>query len=190
MLNQCSPVCLYDRSNVSRRLIISVAMLLSLILSTSGGGKPSSFMTSLALLVRSDAYWVTCMYHDKDNTDKFIRCTTADSSLRQRPEWCTLEVLGYAQNEEDPVAKAISFFTPKDNPLVPMVETVLPPSFTTLSRVEFNVIATQPILYLDNVKYRTTNVTDLSGGLKYIIHGHETSQSEFQMRLESSERSF
>ena len=61
-------------------------------------------------------------------------------------------------------------------------------SFKALSRIEFNVIATQPLLYLDNVKYRTYNVTEMGGGLHEIVHGHETSQSEFHMLMERGDR--
>lgn len=191
MCTQCGSGCSYDRSNVSCRQPISVAMLLSLILSTSGGGK-LSFYTAHALLLRSSVHKGIRHIATGPILTKSSRCTTPDSSSkRQLPAWCTLEVYGYAhQDDKVPIATAISSFIPKDGAIImPMLQTILPPSFTTLARVEFNVIATKPTLYLDNVKYRTTNVTDTAGGLKTFIHGHETSQSEFQMRLESSDGS-
>lgn len=66
---------------------------------------------------------------------------------------------------------------------------LLPPTFNFLSSVEFTVFATSPILYIDDVRYRTTNVTDAAGGLSGIVHGHETSQSELRMRIELREMS-
>ena len=73
-----------------------------------------------------------------------------------------------------------------------MVEATMPASFKAVSRVEFNVLATKPILYLDNVKYtlyvppqllvyfKTNmsryNVTDLGFGIGQITHSQALSE--------------
>lgn len=82
-----------------------------------------------------------------------------------------------------------SFYFPKDNVRsMPMVETVLPSTFKALSRIEFNVLATKPILYLDNVSYKIYNVTDMNGGIGEVRHAQEASQSEFHMQITGGEQ--
>lgn len=84
------------------------------------------------------------------------------------------------------LTSACSFFFPKDDvKSMEMVEAHLPPSFHAVSRVEFNVIATKPILYLDNVKYKTYNVTSIGRGLREVINSGASSQSEFHIQVTS-----
>ena len=86
---------------------------------------------------------------------------------------------------KEPVAKAISFFFPKDNPrTMAMVETLLPSTFKAVSRIEFSIFAASPTLYIDNVSYKLYNVTSIGNGLGEAVHGHELSQSEFSLQIE------
>lgn len=113
-------------------------------------------------------------------------CTTMDNETNNEvPGWCTLEIHGFSHGVEEPVAKAISFFFPKDKPrTMPMVETLLPSTFKAVSRIEFSLFAANPTLYLDDVSFRLYNVTSIGTGLGEAIHGRETSQSEFSLQLE------